>query len=330
MGEFRPWGSLDWILNKCPDIKWDILGAIATEDRWIASWWKLKNTDRINRAYFTHIEDERSHFFERQELKINTQKRKYIALGGDESDIHFHRLLSPNYKIVEISETFLGSSAENLILDISALPKKFFFPLVKLILKNDSVKNFIVTYTIPRSYTKENLAEDFQDWKPLPLFSGEYSLEKPEIFIAGVGFLTMGVPEQIEKGLGDFKIYLIFPFPPGPPSFQRSWEFVRNVKKNSRIEPTLKTIDAREVSASFDILKSITDGGTETCLLAPYGPKPISLAMCIYACLSKSPVYYTQPISYHPDYSIGISKVSGIRETYAYCLRLNGNDIYTL
>ena len=84
----------------------------------------------------------------------------------------------------------------------------------------------------------------------------------------------------------------------------------------------------RDTSDAFDILMNMTGDGERRALMAPYGPKPISLAMCIYAIKHKAPVYYTQPRAYHPEYSTGVSKVNSQPEIYAYCLRLEGKDLY--
>ncbi len=327
---FRPWGNLNWVLNKCPKVNWSLLGSISTEDRWISALWQLYKQNRLEYIYLTDIEDEPSRFYQRQRKKIQIQKRKYFFLNGNESHIHFHKLLALNYEIVKVANTFMASSGPNVVLDISTLPKRYFFPFVKLILRNKLIKNFLVTYTIPKSYSHESLAEDFQDWRPIPLFTGKYSLKEPNILIASVGYLTMGLPEQIEKGTGEFDIKFIFPFPPGPPSFQRSWEFVRNVEKNIKKDVEIKIVDTKDVSSAYDYLLSISDNGRYSVIFAPFGPKTISLAMCIYASLTDSPVFYTQPITYHPDYSSGILKVNGFRETYAYCLRLDGRNYFDI
>lgn len=65
-------------------------------------------------------------------------------------------------------------------------------------------------------------------------------------------------------------------------------------------------------------------------LLAPYGPKPMSVGMAIYATMTESPVYYTQPKIYHPDYSAGISILNGRPEIYTYCLKLGGRNLFQI
>jgi hypothetical protein len=55
----------------------------------------------------------------------------------------------------------------------------------------------------------------------------------------------------------------------------------------------------------------------------------MSIAMCLYANLTDSPVYYSQPKVYHPEYSIGVQVRDGEAEIYAYCIRLSGRDLYS-
>ena len=66
-------------------------------------------------------------------------------------------------------------------------------------------------------------------------------------------------------------------------------------------------------------------------VFAPYGTKSMSLAMCLYACShpENTDVCYTQPKSYNPQYSTGISMVNGVPDTFAYCIRLDGKDFYS-
>ena len=34
---FRPWGEIQWVFSKLPQLKWDIIGCISTEDRFIGT-----------------------------------------------------------------------------------------------------------------------------------------------------------------------------------------------------------------------------------------------------------------------------------------------------
>jgi hypothetical protein len=123
---------------------------------------------------------------------------------------------------------------------------------------------------------------------------------------------------------------LLFPFPPGPPNFQRNWKFVAQLEQTLPLRSEPIRVEAYNVSDTFDHIVELTSRGTRPAVFAPYGPKPMSLAMCLFAILSGSPVYYTQPQTYHPEYSIGVKEVGGFPLSYAYCIRLNGRDLYSL
>lgn len=105
---------------------------------------------------------------------------------------------------------------------------------------------------------------------------------------------------------------------------------VRRGRHHSSGEMRRHVKDSKSVSDAFDQLMTLTNGGMERAELAPFGPKLMSVAICIFSVLTDSPVFYTQPTAYHPDYSLGVSKIAGKREIYAHCIRLGGKDLYRL
>ena len=226
------------------------------------------------------------------------------------------------------------SEKQDVILDVSSMPKRFFFPILKILLSRpDSVESLVVTYSAPEVYFEGKLAENFDDWDHLPLFgiSKNYGSDMPNLLLVGVGFEAYGLQEQVEHAGTGLPVKLLLPFPAPPEAFQRSWEMVRKLRKYSPDDNfELFRVEAKNVSDAFDRLVDITNNGAQNSVLAPFGPKPISVAMCIYAALTKSEVFYTQPTVYHPDYSSGISMVNGNPEIYAYCIRLDGKNFYEI
>jgi hypothetical protein len=141
----------------------------------------------------------------------------------------------------------------------------------------------------------------------------------------------MVLPSPIEHGSPRMDVKLLFPFPNAPESFQLTRQFLQSVEHNLRGANTyVKHVNGMDVSDSFDHICSLSENGARQVLLAPYGPKPTSLAMCIFATLKDSPVFYTQPRVYNPNYTHGVKVVNGQSHIYAYCLRLEGRDFYTL
>jgi hypothetical protein len=172
------------------------------------------------------------------------------------------------------------------------------------------------------------LAENFNDWAHLPLFSGGYSATPAEMLVIGVGFQALGLHEHL-KGDPGLHIKLLLPFPAPPPAFIRSWELRRQLERyGTRENFQVFRAGATDAADTFDRLVSLTRGGQIRCALAPFGPKPMSLGMCIFATLADCEVFYTQPSAYHPDYSLGVSLIDGLPEVYGYCLRIAGHNFY--
>jgi hypothetical protein len=71
-----------------------------------------------------------------------------------------------------------------------------------------------------------------------------------------------------------------------------------------------------------------SEAGARPTVLVPYGPKPISLAMCLFATVTNSSVYYAQPRTYNPLYSQGVAIQNEKRLCYAYALKLGGRALY--
>jgi hypothetical protein len=114
----------------------------------------------------------------------------------------------------------------------------------------------------------------------------------------------------------------------------RAWEAVRILQTdliNAQSERDRKlamqchrtsTID---LSEAFDSLLRLTSRGKKAVTLAPFGPKPISAAMCLLACQNKrAVVYYTQPKRYAINYSHGLKDIT------AYWIKHKGRNLYSL
>jgi hypothetical protein len=328
---YRPWGLLPWVLGRLPAARWSFLGCMNTEERCMSAWQYLLQSATIDKAYFCLVKDPASRFQVDTEARVAQRRAEFQQPGGNASDVHEHSLFARTGQIMKIAEDLVAAGIQNLVIDITSFPKRFFFPLVKRILKSPQVRSLIATYTMPVRYSHEALAEDFQEWRALPLFSGSENGAKPEMLIVNVGYLAMGLPDQIEHGSPRMEVKLLFPFPNAPASYQKTWRFVHKIEQNVRGAQTeMKHVHGMDVSDAFDHIVALTDHGRRPALFAPYGPKPISLAMCIYAHLTDNPVFYTQPRTYNPEYSKGVMQIGGVPAIQAYCLRLDGRDLYTL
>jgi len=331
--QYRPSGPLNWFLDHTAVVNWSFLGCLGTEDRSISAWSEFTHNGRLDKTCLLEIHDKPSRFSARSKIKLDERRTEFLGNGGSIAEIERTDLMASHAEIVDIVTRFVENSNGNLVLDITSLPKRFFFPFIKRLLKNTdhtAVPNLIVTYTIPEKYSDQPLAENFNDWAQLPLFGGEYKSDRASMLIIGVGFQALGLQDQI-KGEPELPVKLILPFPAPPLAFQRSWELIRQLQKNRNPNAfEIFRASAKDVSDTFDRLASLTDDGRVRAELAPFGPKPMSLGMCIYATITNSEVLYTQPSVYNPDYSTGVLKTNGQSEVISYALRLNGQDYYTL
>lgn len=331
-GVFRPWGNLAWLFPKLPKGRFKFAGCLGTEDRCLTAFQELSNLGRIDEKTFVRILDPESDYSALAYKKRDANLKHLTAIGVSNHEIREIGLLDTEDAIVSWIDD-VAEGTDRLVIDISSLPKRFFFPAIKLLLQNASIRNLIVTYTIPASYHQGNLAERPSDWRALPLFSPEVFPDPTyEIAVVGVGFLPFGLPDLLKSGFLTPKPYLFFPFPATPSTNFKTWEFVRQINESLTLDTDdqLIRVNALDPSDAFDHICWLTESNRRNALFAPYGPKPMSLGIAIYAALTGSPVYYTQPRVYHPDYSKGVQYTNSHPDVYAYCLKLNGSNLFSI
>lgn len=318
---FRPWGELDWIIPRLPEIKWDMIGCLSTEDRFDAAYSLLAKKKMLNNTLFFKIHDPQSKDTPVIDAKLITNAARVPTVT-----IQDHKLLEPYKEIVESTNRFIANSNGNIIVDISTFPKRFFFPIIKLLI-NSKVENLLITYSTPEKYCKDELSANPQNWDHLPLFMPVDFPDNPiDVAIVGVGFMPFALPELLLSRYNATPVKFLFPFPPGPPNYQRTWEFMRKIEKSFAFKTSdgVIRLAANNMPDAFDYINQETHNNTKKPLFAPYGPKPISLAMCIYATLVDAPVYYTQPTHYSPEYSTGVNNI------FAYAITLKKQKLFSI
>lgn len=323
MSNYRPWGTLDWLLSKTNSVEWNLIGCVGTEERSLEVYNRL--AVNLNSSKLLKIIDDDFDYSQatRDILEAKLEQVANITGDSDPNNVENHKLLESHDEILSPTEDYI-SGKESIILDVSSMPKRFFFPILKILFQSNDIKNLIVTYTVPQSYTKGKLSENLTEWGHLPLFSGDN--KGSEMLVIGVGFDPMGIPQALSPEGDGLNIKFLFPFPAPLPSVKRAWEFVRNIEKRRSREGNnleLLRVEAKNPSDTFDRLCSLSTRGRRVDL-APFGPKAVSVAMCLYATLTESEVFYTQPKRYAPDYSTGVSEV------FAYAIKLDGRSFYYL
>ena len=294
--------------------------------------------DIADQLMFSIADSKESRFYTRS-IALTQANRDVLVREGVSPDVfREHQLLEPFGAIQSSIDAFLDECVgDNLIFDISAMPKKlFFFVIKRAIQRSDNFANILAVYSEPDSYASEPLAENPQQWSTLPGFDGPLRLpDRAERRIAiAMGFEPLGLPDLVIQGeFAGIDTYLLFPFPTPPDRIRRNWEFARDLFPNPIPSLEYRHVDGLNVPDVFDLLFNIGAGGQTQLTLAPYGPKPISLAMALYASKYDSgsnatAVYYTQPTSYNPDYSTGVRTIGGEAAIRCYAIKRLGQLLY--
>lgn len=322
----RPWGHIDRWFSEEDGRDWDFIGTCGFEDRSLAALGITSS--HIKRAIFLKLEpaSQRSKKDIQNKIEENSGKLVNIfpAIEFFESE-----LLDPPQDFIDLLDDWLATGPLKIIVDMATMPKRFLVVLLKRILGRPEIQEILVTYTVPERYTSGALAEDQAPIRTFQAFSKEDLVDVPmQHVVVGLGYMSFDLTSVLDSTGRLPSINVLFPFPPGAPSFQRNWKLLNNLFGAGEDFPEPIRVDSRDVSYAFDVIDDITNGGTEPCLLLPFGPKPHSLAMILHSIYRKSEVRYTQPTYYNPEYSLGIKKVAGREEVYAYALRLAGDDLF--
>lgn len=326
---FRPWGSTDWVLSLSSQKSWNFIGAIGTEDRSLCSWEHMRGKGILAGELFAEIHDvDSDKYRSRNQASFLERRDEFAEKGGQLPAIRHIGLMSEGFRIQEFSQEAEAAGA-SLILDISSLPKRFFFPILRTLVESARVRNLLVTYTSPESYADDApLYEDIEPWKAMFGFGG--SKNSPELWIVSVGFLV----ESLKQYVGDNsreKMKLLIPFPAPLSALRRTWQSVASLEQGLSDDRFEKyRVDTLDISAAFDRIRSLAGRPPKNLAFAPFGPKPTSAAMCLYAIQRNSSVHYPQPTIYHPNYSIGVLKNDPATAVSVYWIKHEGEFLFAL
>jgi hypothetical protein len=231
-----------------------------------------------------------------------------------------------NKHLTRLSDSF--SAVDVLVLDITSLPKRFFCLLTKRLLLSNRWSNVIATYTGAgtRGYVEAHLAYDPETPQELP---GFIALPKSgtDIIVGSFGFEALGIRNLISmlresSGTAHTRMQIVLPYPPNGIMTRRQWRTVRNITiPQEDIQARVEVISSWDVELLCRYFEKWRAGGR--LLFIPCGPKAHSLAMAVFATQHQDcGMYYSQPKSYHPDYTKGTGK------TWAYVLKWDGIPCY--
>jgi len=260
---------------------------------------------------------------------LDVRRNHFAHLGGNLAAIVKMELMDELFRI-DAFACRVKDAGDSIILDITSFPKRFFFPILRVLARSQDVQNLLLTYTSPESYAPDNepLYENIEPWRALAGFGGAEILEAQ--WIVSVGFLVESL-RNYSVGAQDAKMKLLIPFPSSLSSLQRTWASVANLETDHRDGRLEKfRVDPLDMSAAFDRICQIAGNPFRPVAFAPFGPKPTSAAMCLFAIQKNSPVHYSQPMVYHPEYSRGVRNNNSSTAVSAYWVKHEGENLYAV
>lgn len=330
--KYRPWGSVEWVLALSNPKQWHFIGAIGTEERSLCAWSHMRTLGVINTESFTQIHDVDSEKYRERNLRaLELRRNELVTNGGNLNSITSFNLMDELFQINAFIRKAENSNA-SVVLDITSLPKRFFFLILRALVRNPQVRNLLVTYTSPDSYADDApLYEDIESWKNLPGFGGAVS--KPEHWIVSVGFLVESLRREIKDNPGH-QVKVLIPFPAQLAVLRRTWKSIAELEDGyeDRNRFDKFRVDTLDMSAAFERICSLAGDPPKNLAFAPFGPKPTAAAMCLYALQREnlSSILYPQPTVYHPDYSKGIRNGAPETAVSAYWIKHEGEFLYGL
>lgn len=339
----RPFGPLAWFFNRLqPQGSWSVLGALSPEDRCLTASIALQTRGITTRTTLLQLEP--------TDLETNLELpeiRKKITLqlhNATTSGFEIRNqmpVLATSDEINNLAFEIANECESQVLLDVSTMPKRYFFPLLMALCETDRIQTLVVTNTSPKSYGKV-LSEDASEWDTLPGFSALGSEETSETTVMiGVGYQLLNIRELLERyARKPVRFRLMLPVPSLHPGFINNWQFIHGIKTHwgartsdgpRQVEPEIIRVPTHDVSLAFDrLVQHSQQGRAPSLVMAPFGPKPLSVAMCLLGIARQAggqfetEIGYTQPRVYSPDYSSGSSDVT------AFCIKLNGRSLYSL
>lgn len=250
-------------------------------------------------------------------IELNKQRLAIARITFNHQSLD---LLASDDKILDILASYENGKVRSLVLDITSMPKRYFALLTKRLLLSTSFDNVIAAYTQAETYTMEHLAEDPMSCDYLPGFASALH-PRGDTLVLSIGYESLGIQSLLETcDVKRQNIKTIMSSPSDVESTKREWRTLREVISGDPAQlmaKNLTVIPLHDVEAVYQQLQT-WDQDANGLSLAPFGPKPHSLAMVLFAMHNNCSLFYTQPKSYNPDYSTGRGN------PWAYVLKWDG------
>ncbi|MDR3427366.1 hypothetical protein [Silvimonas sp.] len=322
MAVIRPWGNVNWLMPRIGAREWSSACCTSFEPRCTAvSEWVSSNI-RGGKHFVLRIDDPPNRFTDEIRTRTDYHQGKIFSALGKDVHLHISGLLdSPSLIHQFVRELDLVSGS--LVLDITAMPKRFFLFIVSRLLASKNLRDLVICYTRAEGYKEGLLTEDAEPPSALPGFARVSSDGGDTTMVVSVGYMAFNLTDLLEQARGR-QLKFLFPFPPGSPGFRRNWDLLRKLIPNISIQTDIQRIHAIDMFAAMEWIDGLARDSSAPIDMIPLGPKPHALAMALAARKigDNAELLYSQPRVYHPDYSHGIyMDQAGKAEVVAYCLR---------
>ncbi len=324
-----PWGYLDRIHKTFLDREFALLGCLSFEYRSTEVPVVLSGTNSCLSVHLLQINDPKDgwpNYSGQIQRRIRDNVRRLQT-----TSTKYHRdeldLLANDGEILSYYQQWEQNIAtETVVLDITAFPKRYFCLILKRLILSNKVRQVIVTYTMagPSGYATGHLSEDPMSCDNLPGFAAP-APPRGDTLVVAVGFEELnirGLVQTYRNRKRQTKVLMAF-----PSSLDVMRRQFRTFREMVAGEIDYVNKDNVEIIAAWDaeyvyrvLLQWSRNSNGLT--LAPFGPKPHTLGMTLFAVENDSGMYYSQPKSYNPNYSQG----SG--DTYGYVVKWEGIPCY--
>ncbi len=307
-----------------PGVSFAVLGCLSPEERCVTVPTLLATKD-CGQFRLIEVIDPLDAFPDHSgeaKRKIEAHRQR-LEQSGVKFGLSQMNLLASEDALIDILALFEEeTSVSTAVLDITSLPKRYFCFFLKRMLLSPKWQNVVLTYTGAGigGYPPGHIAEDPMICDHLPGYAARLSPEIGALVIT-VGFESLGVRSLIETyGEKRRKMKLIMSFPPNGEFARRQWRTLREMLlgdveavnlENLRVMPSW---DAEDVYLTLE--RWLEEVGTLS--LAPFGAKPHTLGMALFAIKHDCGLFYSQPKSYNPNYSTGQG------DSWAYVVKWQG------
>jgi hypothetical protein len=257
--------------------------------------------------------------------RLISKHRQLISQHVAHSEIAA-KLLDTEDRLVELIDEFCSlASGTTVLIDITSFPKRFFCFFVQQMLRLDQVKNLVATCTDAGhfGYTQERLAQSPLGPDYIPGFPFNSS-DRNETLVISLGYEPLGMKSILETYAEQAKPKFILSFSSDPQAVRRQWNTLRYMRPHRSIDGLRHSAEVIAAWDSERVYQVISRWHKDSAgvVLAPFGPKPHTLGMVLFATQHESSMIYTQPRAYNPSYT------KGHGTTWAYMLKWDGTCCY--